>query len=278
MGQREVKAKFANDLCRFMAADFKESLFTKALYQRLSCAWATSPTIIATASSATSSGTCTARSTSSNRRSPGAASAIRIHLLRRRSGGECTAAKLQPARRLSRPARGRGGECRTRNASTPPAEIRGRQRPQIAPRQSCIPAPRQSPPVARRRRTSKPPCSEPRMLPDRCPPPQGSRAHARVPGFAGFALAPVRHDRGRRGGSPRENGKTNQPTRSSPWPNSAASIRARSSPTRTTLARRQPAGDGRPVAGVDHRDRHHPAACRARSRRRARRSRPATAA
>ena len=32
----EVKAKFANDLCRFMAADFKESLFTKALYQRLS--------------------------------------------------------------------------------------------------------------------------------------------------------------------------------------------------------------------------------------------------
>lgn len=32
----DVKAKFANDLCRFMAADFKESLFTKALYQRLS--------------------------------------------------------------------------------------------------------------------------------------------------------------------------------------------------------------------------------------------------
>jgi hypothetical protein len=32
----EVKAKFANDLCRFMAADFKDSLFTKALYQRLS--------------------------------------------------------------------------------------------------------------------------------------------------------------------------------------------------------------------------------------------------
>jgi hypothetical protein len=35
----EVKAKFANDLCRFMAADFKESLFTKALYQRLSMCW-----------------------------------------------------------------------------------------------------------------------------------------------------------------------------------------------------------------------------------------------
>ena len=32
----EVKAKFANDLCRFIVADFKESLFTKALYQRLS--------------------------------------------------------------------------------------------------------------------------------------------------------------------------------------------------------------------------------------------------
>ena len=32
----EVKAKFANGLCRFMAADFKEPLFTKALYQRLS--------------------------------------------------------------------------------------------------------------------------------------------------------------------------------------------------------------------------------------------------
>lgn len=32
----ETKAKFANDLCRFMAADFKESLFTKTLYQRLS--------------------------------------------------------------------------------------------------------------------------------------------------------------------------------------------------------------------------------------------------
>jgi len=35
----EVKAKFANDLCRFMAADFKESLFSKALYQRLSMCW-----------------------------------------------------------------------------------------------------------------------------------------------------------------------------------------------------------------------------------------------
>ncbi len=35
----EVKSKFANDLCRFMAADFKESLFTKALYQRLSMCW-----------------------------------------------------------------------------------------------------------------------------------------------------------------------------------------------------------------------------------------------
>lgn len=32
----EVKAEFANKLCRFMAADFKESLFTKVLYRRLS--------------------------------------------------------------------------------------------------------------------------------------------------------------------------------------------------------------------------------------------------
>ena len=32
----EVKAKFANDLCRFMAADFKEALFTRELYHRLS--------------------------------------------------------------------------------------------------------------------------------------------------------------------------------------------------------------------------------------------------
>jgi len=31
----EVKAGFANDLCRFMAADFKDSLFTKRLYRRL---------------------------------------------------------------------------------------------------------------------------------------------------------------------------------------------------------------------------------------------------
>ena len=35
----EVKTKFANDLCRFMAADFNEYLFTKALYQRLSMCW-----------------------------------------------------------------------------------------------------------------------------------------------------------------------------------------------------------------------------------------------
>ena len=35
----EVKAKFANDLCRFMAKDFKENLFTRALYQRLSMCW-----------------------------------------------------------------------------------------------------------------------------------------------------------------------------------------------------------------------------------------------
>ena len=35
----EVKAKFANDLCRFMAADFKETLFTKDLYRRLSMCW-----------------------------------------------------------------------------------------------------------------------------------------------------------------------------------------------------------------------------------------------
>jgi hypothetical protein len=32
----EVKAEFANKLCKFIAADFKESLFTKALYSRLS--------------------------------------------------------------------------------------------------------------------------------------------------------------------------------------------------------------------------------------------------
>ena len=35
----EVKAKFANDLCRFMAADFKETLFSKDLYRRLSMCW-----------------------------------------------------------------------------------------------------------------------------------------------------------------------------------------------------------------------------------------------
>jgi hypothetical protein len=32
----EVKAEFVNKLCRFMAADFKEPLFTKVLYRRLS--------------------------------------------------------------------------------------------------------------------------------------------------------------------------------------------------------------------------------------------------
>jgi hypothetical protein len=32
----EVKAEFANKLCKFIAADFKETLFTKALYSRLS--------------------------------------------------------------------------------------------------------------------------------------------------------------------------------------------------------------------------------------------------
>ena len=32
----DAKADFANKLCRFMAADFKESLFTKVLYRRLS--------------------------------------------------------------------------------------------------------------------------------------------------------------------------------------------------------------------------------------------------
>lgn len=32
----EVKAEFANKLCQFMAADFKEGLFTKAFYNRLS--------------------------------------------------------------------------------------------------------------------------------------------------------------------------------------------------------------------------------------------------
>jgi hypothetical protein len=31
----EIKAKFANDLCRFIAADFKETLFTKESYRRL---------------------------------------------------------------------------------------------------------------------------------------------------------------------------------------------------------------------------------------------------
>lgn len=31
-----AKAEFANKLCRFMAADFKETLFTKGLYHRLS--------------------------------------------------------------------------------------------------------------------------------------------------------------------------------------------------------------------------------------------------
>jgi hypothetical protein len=35
----EVKANFANDLCRFMAADFRESLFTDKLYRRLSMCW-----------------------------------------------------------------------------------------------------------------------------------------------------------------------------------------------------------------------------------------------
>lgn len=35
----EVKAKFANGLSRFIAADFKESLFTKDLYRRLSMCW-----------------------------------------------------------------------------------------------------------------------------------------------------------------------------------------------------------------------------------------------
>ena len=35
----EGKAKFANDLCRFMAKDFKEGLFTRALYRRLSMCW-----------------------------------------------------------------------------------------------------------------------------------------------------------------------------------------------------------------------------------------------
>nr|MBW4025724.1 hypothetical protein [Pseudomonadota bacterium] len=32
----EKKAEFANKLCKFIAADFKESLFTKAFYERLS--------------------------------------------------------------------------------------------------------------------------------------------------------------------------------------------------------------------------------------------------
>lgn len=32
----EKKAEFANKLCKFIAADFKESLFTKSLYERLS--------------------------------------------------------------------------------------------------------------------------------------------------------------------------------------------------------------------------------------------------
>lgn len=31
----EIKAEFANDLCRFIAADFKDTLFTKEFYQRL---------------------------------------------------------------------------------------------------------------------------------------------------------------------------------------------------------------------------------------------------
>jgi hypothetical protein len=31
-----VKAEFANKLCKFIAADFKETLFTKTLYSRLS--------------------------------------------------------------------------------------------------------------------------------------------------------------------------------------------------------------------------------------------------
>ena len=35
----EVKATFANDLCRFMAADFNASLFTNELYRRLSMCW-----------------------------------------------------------------------------------------------------------------------------------------------------------------------------------------------------------------------------------------------
>jgi len=31
----EDKAKFANDLCRFVAADFKQTLFTEKMYRRL---------------------------------------------------------------------------------------------------------------------------------------------------------------------------------------------------------------------------------------------------
>jgi hypothetical protein len=31
----EIKAKFANDLCCFIAVDFKETLFTEEFYRRL---------------------------------------------------------------------------------------------------------------------------------------------------------------------------------------------------------------------------------------------------
>ena len=73
----EVKAKFANDLCRFIAADFKESLFTKALYQRLSmCLGHIAHYNQRRILRRVLPQTCAARSTSSNRRSPGAASAI----------------------------------------------------------------------------------------------------------------------------------------------------------------------------------------------------------
>ena len=32
----DAKAEFANKLCRFIAADFKEAMFTKTFYRRLS--------------------------------------------------------------------------------------------------------------------------------------------------------------------------------------------------------------------------------------------------
>ena len=246
----EVKAKFANDLCRFMAADFKESLFTKALYQRLSM--------------------CFGHIAHYNREGffgeffrdlRGKVDFLEQTLAWRCFGDpEYTYSDVEAAVN----ARLRSCNLLAAYRALRAAEVENAEREMLrrlqqkydgdnAPRVAPTPIlhPGVPPRTASRKATAR--ATDGTVLNQRR---AGSmpaaarvtrRARARLCRLRDpieqldgpFALAPDRPDRGRRGGSPRENGTTNHPTRSLPWPNFAASIRARSSPIRTTPARRR---------------------------------------